>query len=155
MRACHLTPVRPRHNKHFSTPQFPLGNWIVMRSINTVMLHHMWQVIHYTQSSDNVRQRAGARQHWAHPGVMSVLDCGGCPPILHLLPHPIFPSFSPSSPHPIPGKEATGRWEERLLSRRDPARFWYWGSCQELLHPHPHAAVTHHPSSVCSLLLRG
>lgn len=37
----YLAPVRPRHNIHLSTPPFPLVNWIIMRSINTVMLHHM------------------------------------------------------------------------------------------------------------------
>lgn len=39
--SCNLAPVCPRHNIHLSTPQFPLVNWIMMRSINTVMLHHM------------------------------------------------------------------------------------------------------------------
>lgn len=38
--SCNLAPVCPRHNIHLSTPQFPLVNWIIMRSINIVMLHH-------------------------------------------------------------------------------------------------------------------
>jgi len=39
--SCNLAPVGPRHNIHLSMPQFPLVNWIIMRSISTVMLHHM------------------------------------------------------------------------------------------------------------------
>lgn len=57
----------------------------------------MWQVIHYTQSSEHVKQLTGVRQHQAHPSVMSVCDCGGIPSILHPLPHPFSPQFCPSS----------------------------------------------------------
>lgn len=37
---CNLVSVRPRHNIHLSTPQFPHVNWIIMRSVASAMLHH-------------------------------------------------------------------------------------------------------------------
>lgn len=37
---CNLVSVRPRHNIHLSTAQFPRVNWIIMRSVTTAVLHH-------------------------------------------------------------------------------------------------------------------
>lgn len=37
---CNLVSVRPRHNIHISTAQFPHVNWMMMRSVATAVLHH-------------------------------------------------------------------------------------------------------------------
>lgn len=110
----------------------------------------MWQVIHYTQSSEHVRQHAGARQHRTHPGVMLALECGGFPPVPHLLPHPIFSSFPPSSPlHPREGRNWSLGGEASFQT--GPSRLLVLGLMPGGSPPTPPRC--HHPPRISRVLL--
>lgn len=141
---CNLVSGCPRHNIHLSTPQFPHVNWIIMRSVTTVVLHHMRGKWFITRQAAHRGQAAAA-----HSSMMP----SSFPPILCPLPHPISFNFCPPS---LQRKHRSLAWD-MTSSRVGLSRF----SMSELepgaSHPCLCTAVTCHPSAtclhMCSLLL--